>query len=225
MKPTDRREQDRLRTRAAILDATEALMREEGYAAVTSRRIAERAGLKSQLVHYHFGTMDELFQEAFRRNERLYFERAMQLLRAKNPLRLMWKEQKSTEGMDIVAEYVAAANHRKVLQGELVQSWARFRMLNTTAVAKYFADNEIDPGRFSPEVIAFLITAVSNALIAESQLGFTQHHREIIGFMEQVIDSLNPRSERKATMRGGIKRNASKGSNTDSPGNLAAPAD
>src|SRR5262249_22294781 len=39
-------------TRNAILDATEAIMREEGYAAVSSRRVAEKAGLKSQLVHY-----------------------------------------------------------------------------------------------------------------------------------------------------------------------------
>ncbi len=34
------------RTRSLLLDAAEALMIEEGYVAVTSRRVAEQAGLK-----------------------------------------------------------------------------------------------------------------------------------------------------------------------------------
>lgn len=39
------------KNRIVLLDAAEALMIDEGYAAVTSRRVAERAGLKPQLVH------------------------------------------------------------------------------------------------------------------------------------------------------------------------------
>ena len=42
-------------------------MLEEGYAAVTSRRVAAQAGLKPQLVHYYFRTMDDLFLAAYRR--------------------------------------------------------------------------------------------------------------------------------------------------------------
>ena len=42
-------------------------MLDEGYAAVTSRRVAARARLKPQLVHYYFRTMDDLFLEVFRR--------------------------------------------------------------------------------------------------------------------------------------------------------------
>ena len=48
-------------TRAALLDAAQQLMLDEGYAAVTSRRVAAQAGLKPQLVHYYFRTMDDLF--------------------------------------------------------------------------------------------------------------------------------------------------------------------
>ena len=42
-------------------------MLEEGYAAVTSRRVGREAGISSQLVHYYFRTMDDLFLEVFRR--------------------------------------------------------------------------------------------------------------------------------------------------------------
>ena len=55
------------KNRVVLLDAAEGLMRDEGYAAVTSRRVAEKAGLKPQLVHYYFRTMDDLFLEIFRR--------------------------------------------------------------------------------------------------------------------------------------------------------------
>ncbi len=55
------------KNRGVLLDAAEQLMLEEGYAAVTSRRLADRAGLKPQLVHYYFRTMDDLFLAVFRR--------------------------------------------------------------------------------------------------------------------------------------------------------------
>ena len=38
------------KTRAVLLDATEQLMLEEGYAAVSSRRVARTAGLNAGLV-------------------------------------------------------------------------------------------------------------------------------------------------------------------------------
>ena len=55
-------------TSEALLDAAEAIMLDEGYAAVTSRRVAEQAGTDAALVYYYFGTMEDLFVALFRRN-------------------------------------------------------------------------------------------------------------------------------------------------------------
>ncbi|HEY6427499.1 MAG TPA: helix-turn-helix domain-containing protein, partial [Acidimicrobiales bacterium] len=63
------------KTRTVLLDAAEKLMLEEGYAAVTSRRVAAAAGLKPQLVHYYFRTMDDLFLALFRRRAEQGLER------------------------------------------------------------------------------------------------------------------------------------------------------
>ena len=61
------------KNRIVLLDAAEQLLIEEGYAAVTSRRVADRAGLKPQLVHYYFRTMEDLFLAVFhRRAERVW---------------------------------------------------------------------------------------------------------------------------------------------------------
>ena len=55
------------KNRTVLLDAAEQMILDEGYAAVTSRRVAEKAGLKPQLVHYYFRTMDDLYLAVFRR--------------------------------------------------------------------------------------------------------------------------------------------------------------
>ena len=45
--------------RRALLSAAQQLMVEDGYAAVTTRRVAAKAGLKPQLVHYYFQSMED----------------------------------------------------------------------------------------------------------------------------------------------------------------------
>ena len=64
-KPTARNRDEARDVR--LLDAAEALLLEEGYAAVTSRRVAERAGVNPALLYYYFESMDGLFVALFRR--------------------------------------------------------------------------------------------------------------------------------------------------------------
>lgn len=47
-------------TRALLLAAASDLLREEGYAATSTRAVAERAGARLSLVHYHFGSKHSL---------------------------------------------------------------------------------------------------------------------------------------------------------------------
>ena len=51
-------------TRRKILDAAAGLIAELGWADVTTRGIAERAGVNNALIHYYFGTKDDLLIEA-----------------------------------------------------------------------------------------------------------------------------------------------------------------
>ena len=83
------------KTRSILLNAAESLMRESGYAAVTSRRLAARAGLKPQLVHYYFRTMDDLFLALFRRVVVGFAQRQSAILKSKEPLKAA-RSQKRT---------------------------------------------------------------------------------------------------------------------------------
>ncbi|WP_188113293.1 TetR/AcrR family transcriptional regulator [Nocardioides humilatus] len=53
------------RTREAIVEATIALLREDGAAAVTHRAVAARAGTSLAATTYHFATLDDLLVVAF----------------------------------------------------------------------------------------------------------------------------------------------------------------
>jgi AcrR family transcriptional regulator len=44
----------------ALLDATERVIIRDGIAAVSTRRVADEAGQNPALVHYHFGSVDQL---------------------------------------------------------------------------------------------------------------------------------------------------------------------
>jgi len=58
-------------TTAAILEAARELFSERGYAAVTVRAIAERAGVTHALVHQYLGSKTEIFRAVLKRGERV----------------------------------------------------------------------------------------------------------------------------------------------------------
>ena len=55
------------RTRDRLLDSLETIAAESGMAALSHRVIAKRAQLNTGLIHYHFGTIDQLLEQALAR--------------------------------------------------------------------------------------------------------------------------------------------------------------
>ena len=100
-------------THAALLDATEAVMREEGYAAVTSRRVAERAGINQQTVYYYFATMDDLLLAAYRRRTKQMRARVEEAMAADRPLHALWQCFADPFDAALTMEYLALSNHNK----------------------------------------------------------------------------------------------------------------
>lgn len=186
---------DKAGTRKAILDATEKLMREEGYAAVSSRRVAEIAGLRSQLVHYHFGTMDNLFLALFRRAEEDYLARQVRSLTSTTPLRSLWEQSLKQSDTRLTIEFIALALHHEAIREELAQANDRTRRLHAMVIADALerggpgptpaAPNS--PGAPPPEVLAFLIAAVSRTLVTERALGAEAAHPAVLDYVEACL--------------------------------------
>jgi AcrR family transcriptional regulator len=178
------------KNRGVLLDAAEQLMLEEGYAAVTSRRLAEKAGLKPQLVHYYFRTMEDLFLAVFRRRAEHGLEAQALALQTSQPLWALWRFGTDPEPTRLTMEFVALANHRKSMRAEIAYYAERFRDEQRKAVATALERYDIHPDDVPPIVWSVLITNVSRFLVMEQWLGMSAGHAETIELVEGYLRRL-----------------------------------
>jgi AcrR family transcriptional regulator len=176
------------KTRALLLDAAEQLMRREGYAAVTSRRVAAEAGIKPQLVHYYFRSMDDLFLETYRRRAEEGLDRFAQAMEVHRSLRTIWRFGTDIGGATLNIEFVALGNHRKAIRDEIAASAHRFRELQLEAIAAILADAGVSPEACPPVVVMLAMTGISQVMTLETALGMTAGHAEMNEFVEAWID-------------------------------------
>ncbi len=176
------------KSRAALLDATEQIMLEEGYASVSSRRIAQRAGLKPQLVHYYFRTMDDLFLAAFRRRAEVGLDHLSKVLISGQPLRALWAFGDDPASTALNMEFVALANHRKSIRSEIARYAELFRAKQTDALAAAMAEGGVDTDRFPPVAIMTVMTSISQILVLEESLGIATGHAETRDLVARFLD-------------------------------------
>lgn len=176
-------------TRTALLDAAQQVLLEEGYAAATSRRVAARAGLKPQLVHYYFRTMDDLFLALVRRGAQQNLERQAEALASPYPLRALWELSNDPAASALTIEFAALANHRKAIRAELASYGEQFRRMQTEALHRIFERYGIDSRAYPPEVMIVTMTSLSQVMGMEQLLGMTAGHdatRQLIeGFLSR----------------------------------------
>ena len=103
-------------TRTLLMDAVEAVMREQGYAALSARSVAARAGLKYQIVFYYFETMDDLLLAAYRRRTETVLQRSEQALTSERPLHAFWQVSSDPFDAALTLEYMAMSNHNQLIR-------------------------------------------------------------------------------------------------------------
>jgi AcrR family transcriptional regulator len=181
------------KTRGQLVDAAERLMIEEGYASVTSRRVAARAGLKPQLVHYYFRTMDDLFLEVFRRRADENLARFERAVAEDGSLHTLWKLNTDPRGAAFTVEFVALANHRKSIRAEIARYAERFRAAQLDAMATALAEAGVGEDQMPPVAALLLMTGLAHVLALEGRLGVTTGHEATVSFVEQALARLEAR--------------------------------
>lgn len=176
--------------RTKLIEATARIMREEGYAAATSRRVAAEAGVKQALVYYYFPTMDDLFVEVLRAGAETALARMRALLTDDDPLQALWLMNSDSAVTALNAEFMALANHRKAIGAELKAYAERVRDIETAAVTMVLRANHIDLEEYPPVAISMLIAQVARSLCNESAVGVTQGHDELRAFVERQMTLL-----------------------------------
>jgi AcrR family transcriptional regulator len=204
MTSNERKRSEGVDTRSLILDATEQLMLEQGYAGVSSRKAAEKAGLKSQLLHYYFSSMDDLFVATFERLEDKYNERLARAMSSENSLRALWALNVDAASAKLILEFTALASHRPALREIIRRSARRNRKLMVGAIAGIFERRGIDAEQFPPKVIALLMAAAARTLSNERTLQLLDGHAETLAFIEQQLsrfEAVEPPKARSVARR------------------------
>lgn len=164
-------------TRVVILDTTERLMLEEGYAAVSTRRVAGEADLKPPLVHYYFPTTDDLLVALYQRAAQRNIERVTNALASAKPLSELWALSTDQTRTTLAVEFMALANHRKRIRAEIAANIERSRAMQAE-VLKRLLDQGTSRREFPPEAVSLVIAGVSRALVMEAALGVSSGHAE-----------------------------------------------
>ncbi|MEV0542757.1 TetR/AcrR family transcriptional regulator [Nocardia salmonicida] len=199
MKPERSSDAENSTSRSALLDAAEHIMLEEGYAAVSSRRLGTRAGVNPALVYYYFDNMDNLFVELFRRGADRSYERQLRALESAQPLWALWDSIHDQSHTALTMEFVALANHRKAIRAEIAESSRRFRSLQLDAVAKILADYGASAVRYTPGALVLLMSSISRFLRMEEAFDVDTGHADVIDLIESFLRELE--GERRGRVR------------------------
>jgi AcrR family transcriptional regulator len=175
-----------------ILDAAESILRQEGYAELTSRNIAQRAGTKQQLVYYYFRTMDDLIVAMIRRSSERELARLETALEGDHALHDLWAICINTVSARLITELMALANHNDGLRVEVIAFIETSRRIQAQALERALAKSGRPASDLTPLAAAFIATSAALALTREAELGVTLGHADVQRLIEQALGGLEP---------------------------------
>jgi AcrR family transcriptional regulator len=181
-------------TRDAMLDAAERVLREQGYAALTARSVAEEAGYRHQLVYYYFQTMDDLILATFRRRSERGLGRLEAALLSDRPLHAVWNMYGAWQNARLTLEFNALAIRHEALRAEVLSYLARSRAMVEPLLARLLEQSGADPQICPPVVVSMLIHGLTQFIDRDTALGVTRGHPEMRVFVEWCLERLEPQA-------------------------------
>lgn len=190
--PTRRMGVEGSETRAQLIEAAGKLLRKEGCAAVTARRLAEKLGLKRQIVHYYFNTIEDLLIAVIRRDSEEVRERLIQALESDEPLRVICELGNNVPVT--IFEFAALALRRKAIRAEIRRYMVELRRIEAAAIARYLERRGIEP-TLAPVVTAILMGSIAHTLAMERALGVSEGHAEMKAVIDRCLQAFAERGE------------------------------
>jgi AcrR family transcriptional regulator len=185
-------------TRALILEAAEALIRDEGYGAASTRKVAARAGLKPSLVHYYFPTTDDLLLALSKRGAEESDRMIEAALASDDPVRTLWRFFTDTSRTAMALEFMALANRRKAIRAHMAEHAEAMRRREVEILTRLLGEKLAGPDGCPPAGLSLVLAGIGRALVMEGALGVTVGHEEARAFVEHWLDKLAPDQGTKA---------------------------
>lgn len=160
-------------TRAQLLACAVQILHDEGADAVTARRLADQVGLGRHIVHYYFGTIEELFVAVMReegvRSENMLREAA----KTGDAIDLLWANIRYSAS--IILELMKLALRHPTIASEYKTYTERFRAAMADILETYAAQRGIALPN-SPEATALLLQSAATSIAVEASMGLQMGH-------------------------------------------------
>ena len=174
----------------ALLDAAEALLVDVGYAGITTRRLAEEAGINHGLVHYYFGSNENLMLRALERFTERLIERQRDLYASDLPFIEKWRTamryllSEDATYEKVWLELQALGWNHPELRERLAQVNAEWRAVLTDA----FAEPHRELGIEMPlDALVSLVITFNVGIMVERLGDIDTGHRELLDWIDSWL--------------------------------------
>jgi AcrR family transcriptional regulator len=176
----------------ALLDAAERLLVDVGYAGITTRRLAEEAGINHGLVHYYFGSNENLLVQALERFTERLIARQRNLYAAELPFVDKWRTaMRYLVSEDVTYEKVwlelqALGWNNAEVRARLVKVNAEWRAVLRDA----FAEPHRELGIQMPlDALVSLVITFNVGIIVERLGGIEAGHDALLDWIDGWLSS------------------------------------
>jgi AcrR family transcriptional regulator len=194
----------RAEAREAFLDAAERLLIDVGWADVTTRRLAHEAGLNHGLVHYYFGSMEEVLVEVLERFTARLVERQRALYAGDEPFIEKWRtamryldEDRSSGYQKIWFELQAMAWNRPALRERVAHVNTEWRAVLTEAISGAMKEYGLDRRHLPVEALVSLVITFNEGIMLERLSGVTAGHDDLLQAIDKWLRSLEAEKRKK----------------------------
>ena len=194
----------------ALMDAAEQLLYEVGYAGVTTRRVAEEAGVKHGLVHYYFGSMEELLTQTLERFadrladplEQLYATPDITFAEKWRIGAQFWVQEPTARFPKILLELSAMSWNLPPLKQRIAAVHARFRAIFEHYFGAAMREYGLTEDELPLKVMVAAVTSFQLGMIVETLSGVEEGHDDLLAWIQDWLDGLESgRRKRLSTSR------------------------
>lgn len=181
--------------KTAFLDAAERLLVEVGYAGISTRRLAEEAGANHGLIHYYFGSMEELFVQVLERFTERLIARQRAMYARPVPFIEKWRTAWRYHEDDLAAGYPkiwlelqALAWNRPDLRARVARVNAEWRAVLSEAFTAALREYGVDEATLPPEVAVALTMTFEHGAQLERLSGIADGHAAIVAWIDRWLE-------------------------------------
>jgi len=176
----------RAETEDRFLDAAERLLAEIGHAGVTTRRLADEAAANHGLVHYYFGSIENLFARVLERFTDRLIERQRLLYSSDAPFIEKWRTAMRYLDADrdyqrIWYELQALAWSRPELRGRVAKVDDAWRTVLRGALAEPLERYALP---IPLDALVALVVTFNEGIILERLSGIDTGHAELLEWID-----------------------------------------